>query len=277
MHITFCGTGLPELDPKRACAGIVVQNDDVGFMLDCGPGTVQIAIASGVPLDQLRAVFLSHLHIDHVFCVPELLTRLVLLEFPLPSIYGPSGTKEYVDSALDFARTALGYMGRGRFLQKSLEAVDVLETLPGDKRIVAGFHIQSEVVPHVANLQAQARRFTIDGLSIVYSGDTRSAPEIMVPLAQDADVLIHACYTKVGLDAWHATLRPERADRMREHCKSVHCLLSEVARIAHEAGVHTLVLTHLLPTESEDQIITEAKETFGGKVVVAHDGLVFKV
>jgi len=276
MHITFCGTGLPAVNPKRACAGIVVQNDNVGFMLDCDPGTVQNAIASGVPLDQLRAVFLSHLHLDHVFCVTELLTRLALLEFPLPSIYGPSGTRKYMDSASDFARTALGYMGGGLF-QKSLAPVDVLETLPGDKRVVEGVHIQSEEVPHVANLQAQARRFRIDGLSIVYSGDARSAPEIMVDLARDADVLIHSCYTNAGLEASLATLNPERADRMREHNKSVHCSLLEVARIAHEAGVNTLVLTHLLPTESEDQIITEAEETFGGKVVVAHDGLVLKV
>jgi ribonuclease Z len=276
MHITFCGTGFPVLNPKRACAGIVVQYDDVGFMLDCGPGTVQNAIASGVPLDQLRAVFLSHLHLDHVFCVPELLARLVLLGFPLPSIYGPSGTRKYMDSALDFTRAALGNMGGG-LLQKSLDAVEVVETLPGDKRVVAGIHIQSEVVPHAENFQAQARRLMMDGLSIVYSGDARSAPEIMVDLARDADVLIHSCYTNAGLEAFLATLKPERADRIREQVKSVHCLLSDVARMAHEAGVHTLVLTHLLPTESEDHIIAEAKETFGGKVVVAHDGLFLKV
>ena len=275
MHITFCGTGLPELNPKRACTGIVVQNDDVGIMLDCGPGTVQNAITSGVPLNQLRAVFFSHMHFDHILCVPELLSKLLHSRFPIPSFYGPSGTRKYMASALDFTRTAFGNIG-GDLLQKKLEAVDVVETLPGDKRVVAGIHIQSEVVPHAENLQAQARRFTMNGLSIIYSGDTASVPEIMVPLAQDADVLIHECYTKAGLDAFLAT-KPARADRMREAFKIVHCLLSDVARIAHEAGVNTLVLTHLLPTESENQIIAEAKETFGGKVVVAHDGLVLKV
>ncbi len=275
MHITFCGTGLPELNPKRACTGIVVQNDDVGIMLDCGPGTVQNAIASGVPFDQLRAVFFSHMHFDHILCVPELFARLLHSMFPIPSFYGPSGTRKYMDSALDFTRAALGNMGGG-LLQKSIEAVNVLETLPGDKRVVAGIHIQSEVVPHDPSIQAQALRLTMNGLSIVYSGDTASVPEIMVPLAKDADVLIHECYTKAGLDAFLAT-KPARADRVRDAFKIVHCLMSDVARIAHEAGVHTLVLTHLLPTESEDQIIAEAKETFGGKVVVAHDGLVLKV
>jgi ribonuclease BN (tRNA processing enzyme) len=67
-----------------------------------------------VRLDQLRAVFLSHLYWDHTFCVAELLTRLAFWNFTLSSICGPCGTRNYVDSALDFARTTLGSRSRER-------------------------------------------------------------------------------------------------------------------------------------------------------------------
>jgi ribonuclease BN (tRNA processing enzyme) len=276
MQITFCGTGAPSFNPQRACAGIIVHHDDAGFMLDCGPGTVQTAIAAGVRLDQLRAVFLSHLHFDHTFCVAELLTRLAFWGFALPVIYGPCGTRNYVDRALDFACMALENFSGGRLLGK-LKALHVQEIPPGDTRMVAGVHVQSEVVPHATDVQAQARRLTVDALSVVYSGDTRAVPEIMVPLAQDADVLIHECYTTVGLEALLATRSPGRAAWAREHFTRGHSLLPDVARIAHAAGVRTLVLTHLLPTETADQLLAEAKEIFDGTVIVPHDGLLLKV
>jgi ribonuclease BN (tRNA processing enzyme) len=225
-----------------------------------------------VRLDQLRAVFLSHLHWDHTFCVAELLTRLAFWDFALPVMYGPCGTRNYVDRALDFARTTLGSRSRGR-----PKTPHVQEILPGDTRVVAGMHVQSEGVPHAADLQAQAHRLTMNDLSVVYSGDTRAAPEIMVPLAQGADVLIHECYTTVGLEALLATFPPERAALAQEHFTRGHSLLPDVARIAYEAGVGTLVLTHLLSTETEDQLLAEAKETFDGTVVVPHDGLLLEV
>ncbi len=53
----------------------------------------------------------------------------------------------------------------------------------------------------------------------------------------------------------------------------VHSNLPEVSRVAAEANVETLVLTHLLPTEAEEQLIAEAAEWFDGRLLVAHDGL----
>ena len=148
----------------------------------------------------------------------------------------------------------------------------VLVAEDGDVRVTA------VLVDHAPVFPAFAYRFdTADG-SIVISGDTAPSPNL-VTLARGADVLVHEVFAddppggREEDETWEAQQR-------HHHLISSHTPLSQVGRIASEAGVRRLVLTHFIPGDDElpDQFWVEgAAAGFGGEVVVAHDLLEIRV
>jgi ribonuclease BN (tRNA processing enzyme) len=123
------------------------------------------------------------------------------------------------------------------------------------------------VVPHPMIPLALAYRFDCPDRSIVISGDTHQSDR-MVALARGADVLVH--------EALYVPKAPgEPGSALRTHIMASHTPVEEAARIATEAGVKTLVLSHLVPGEttvvSDDQWLAAARPYFAGQIVVAHD------
>ena len=261
MRLAFCGTGQSMLNPQRAGAAIVVEQGGRALLLDCGPGALERLAAAAIPLTRIEAAWLSHLHFDHALGIAELLTRLAFAGEPLPPILGPRGTADYVEGAVAYARTQLRYLSGGRNVGR-LDQIEVTEVASGDDRVSAGVRVQSITVPHSEQIEAQARRLTTGGRSLVYGGDCRPAPEILVPFARGADALIHECYSEEGLAAYAARLRPEQGAALRKAFAESHSPVGEVAKIAQAAGVRTLVLTHLLPTENDEQLVVEARSAF---------------
>jgi len=275
MRITFCGTGMAELNPERAGASIFVQHNGAGVLLDCGPGSLQKAIGAGVKLEMIQAVLLSHIHFDHMLAVPELLIRFVFNGLMPPSIYGPPESSEILDKASGFALSLLNFP-KGRESMDRINGFDVHE-ISEEELNVRGFWIQSASVPHVSDLHALALRVSIDGRAIVYSGDTKPAPDIMVDLARGADMLIHECYSDSGLKAFVSGLPSDPDRRLLASYGTVHSQVQAVACIAEKAGVPTLALTHLLPTEIEQRLISEATQFYGGTIIVPCDGSTLEI
>ena len=96
------------------------------------------------------------------------------------------------------------------------------------------------LVPHGAVYPAYAYRFDTDHGSVVFSGDTAPTPNIPA-LARQADVLVHevvdiAAFAGLGLPP-----------ALLAHLRAVHTDVPLLGRIAAEAGVKTLVATHLGP------------------------------
>ena len=122
-------------------------------------------------------------------------------------------------------------------------------------------------------IPAFAYRFDATDRSIVVSGDT-TPTERLVTLARDADVLVHeALYDAASVDRLVASV-PNASD-LRRSILSHHTTAEDAGRVAAEAGVGTLVLSHLIP--AEDPAITDemwsdaARKHFGGRIVVARD------
>jgi ribonuclease BN (tRNA processing enzyme) len=198
----------------------------------------------------------------------------MLLRFALegrhwPRILGPRDTEAYAALTHSLVR----FLGTNPE-REPREAPPVEETRPGDRRLLGEIEVRSVAVPHVAHLECLARRLEWEGGSIVYSGDTTDAPEIMTPLAAGADVLIHECYSEAGMAAFLESL-PERAREAARHSMlSSHTQVETVARIARDAEVKTLILTHLLEQESAADLASIAGKVFPGGIVVASEGLV---
>ena len=272
MRVTFCGTGQAYLDPERAGASIFVEHDGAGALLDCGPGSLSRIPAAGLRLDQIKVVLLSHLHFDHTLGIPELLTRFAFEESELPVFYGPPGTGEYMTAAVEFARSQLRFLAGGLWVDR-LDHVKTHETKSGTYKILDGMVAEPQTVPHAADLHAIAWRLQAGRRTLVYSGDTAPAHEALPEFARGADMLIHESYSEAALAAVIASMPAERQQAVRQAFADTHSDVSSAALIATQAGVRTLVLTHLLPAESEQELEAAARQEFEGAVVVAHDGL----
>ncbi len=275
MNITFCGTAAGALAPPRAATSILLQRGDDAFLLDCGPGSLWRIIESGVSLRKITNVLISHLHMDHVQGFPELLAHMVFPNGTTPAVQGPAGTAGYIARAANL--TQLVSRLPGVFVYDTPLTVPVLEVADGDERELLGLEIRSAVVPHSPELVCLARRITCEGRSLVFSGDTKPVPEIMVPLAESADVLVHECYSAEGIEDWVAGMRPHTQENVRAAFAATHSELSRVCAIAKEAGVRKLVLTHLNPGEKADRLIATAERIFPGELAVAEDGMAMSI
>ncbi len=263
MRITFCGTGCGAgVNPDRAGAAIHIASgaggpDDAGVLLDCGPGWMDRYLRAGLDPRSLRGVVLSHLHYDHAMGITELLMRWPHEGYALPTFYGPRDMTEYMEGARTFVQHQHRYSGKRA--RHWLDELAVTETSPGDERSIDGLQVETWEVPHVEYLECVARRIRADGRSVVYSGDTRPAAEVMVPRSEGAEVLIHEAYTERALEAFideggHAAV----GDNIRAAFANPHSGLAEVATIAQAAGGGRLVLTHLLAAESSAEMVREA-------------------
>lgn len=270
MRVLFCGTAASALTPPRAATCILLEHDGDAILLDCGPGSLERILDSGPSLPHLRSIIVSHMHMDHVQGFSELLAHMVFPFGALPSVFGPVGTKHYFQAAAALTNIVSRLPGKAPGTPFNLE---VEELASGDERDVHGWQVRTVEVPHAPDVTAHAYRLTRDGRTIVYSGDTRPVPEIMVPLAQGADVLIHECYSDTGIDRWVAHMRADRAQAVRDAFRSTHTDVASAARIAAEAGVRTLVLTHLNVGELPDDLIAQASRHFTGEILVASDRL----
>ncbi len=124
------------------------------------------------------------------------------------------------------------------------------------------------LVPHGPVFPSFAFRFDTDHGSVVFSGDTRTSDNI-VRIAKGADVLVHEVidiefYEKLGVPP-----------ALLEHFKQAHTPTTEIGGIAQRAGVSTLVLSHVVP--SNPALLSDAaykrtcSQGFGGRVIVGND------
>ena len=128
------------------------------------------------------------------------------------------------------------------------------------------------VVRHPPIKDAYAYRFDAKDRSVVISGDTAYAPEL-AEFAKGADVLVHEVMYLPGIEA--LLKRLPNAKRLREHLMAAHTLPEDVGKIAAQAGVKTLVLTHFVPGDdasiTDEQWAADARKHFKGEIVVGRD------
>jgi ribonuclease BN (tRNA processing enzyme) len=132
--------------------------------------------------------------------------------------------------------------------------------------------ITSCLVRHPPIKQAYAYRFDAKDRSVVLSGDTAYAPEL-AEFAKDADVLVHEVMYLPGVEALLARL--PNARRLREHLMAAHTLPEDVGKIAAQAGVKTLVLSHFVPGDdpsiTDEQWSAGVRQHFKGRIMVGKD------
>lgn len=273
MRLVLLGTaGDPRPAVNRSApAQAVIHNGEV-HVVDCGNGVARQLALAGIPRDQLTGVYITHHHADHMIDVGALPLIAWTDGRDLPmDVYGPPGTASMIEDFLSMAapeidaRTAT----TGRIPFPALLRTTDLPSA-GSVREANGLRVTSQLVDHPPFDVALGYRFDADGQSVVFSGDTRYSPAL-IELARDADVLVHEA---IYPDAVGAQLEGSRAETLRHHLMSCHTTAEQAGQVATEAGVKTLVLSHLVPGSGivTDQMWLEAaSRTFGGRIVIGRD------
>jgi ribonuclease Z len=299
LSLTFLGTGasIPTLD--RNVAGLAVQREGELLLFDCGEGNQRQMMRYGVGFT-FREIFFTHYHADHILGVTGLLRTMGLQDRTAPVIlYGPRGAQRILGAAV-----ALG-------IERNKFPVEIIEIKAGDRLARDEYDIVVFETEHRADTVGYALvehqrlgRFNPDrarelgipegplwgqlhkgktvtlpdgrtvgpadlvgaprlGRTLVYTGDTR--PHLpVIEAARGADLLVH-----------EATFGGDELERARE---TGHSTSGEAARVALEAGVRRLVLTHISSRYNRDasELLAEAKAVFP-ETVIARDGMTVEV
>jgi ribonuclease BN (tRNA processing enzyme) len=245
----------------------------VPYVIDTGYGVTLKLLAAGVPLNQLRYVFITHHHSDHNLELGPLLYNAWVSGLGKPiDVYGPTGLRDlladYWRSNRIDVEARIGDEGRPnpRALTLGHDYAEGLVLSAGEVRVSA---LRNR---HAPMRDSYALKFQLEAKTVVFSGDTAYLPAL-AEFARGADYLVHEALYPPAVDALVA--RRPNAARLKASILSHHTAVEDAGRIAAAAGVRTLVLNHFVP--GDDQALTPdvwtraARTTFAGDVVVGRD------
>ena len=295
-HVVLLGTqGGPNFNTERAETANAVVVDGTPYIVDLGEGALAAMRRTGIVFRDVGRVFLTHLHDDHSAEVPSFLSHQWSDGRITPTVVaGPVGTAKLVDAALkateanatirlidESRKTKPIDIFRGEDLAATPEPVEVYR----DDRVTVS-SVENTHFPEESKRRMPYRslsyRFDCPGRSIVFSGDTAYSAGL-VKLARGADVFIceaiEVASMRQAFDRMVASgAYADNPQGVWDHIVGTHATTENAGRMASEAGVALLVLSHLVPGAlqrvSDATYIAGVRQHFKGKVVVGRDLMV---
>jgi ribonuclease Z len=300
ITITFLGTGsgVPTLQRNLAC--VALQREGELLLFDCGEAAQIGMRRAGLGWGRLEALFISHLHGDHVTGLPGVMMSLQMIgrEAPL-TVIGPPGIGAWIRCFRRALQTGFGYEVRvveaespGTVWETDEYRVDCA---PLEHRLFClGYALRERPRPGRFNVSAATalgvpmgemfgrlqRGKTVDvpledGVKQVSPEQvlgpsrpglavaycTDTRPcEASVELSRDADLLIH-----------EGTFDAEMAE---EAAAKGHSTVAEAAMVAKRAGVRQLFITHISPRYVDDTLLEQQARAIFPATGLARDGKV---
>jgi ribonuclease Z len=288
LDVVFLGTAGSMPTARRNPSATLIRRGGERLLFDCGEGTQRQLLRSDVGLVDLEEVFFTHYHADHFLGLPGMLKTFALRGRDAPlTLYGPRGldallaTLHRVIGRLGFdvgvvevepdstlprddyelrtfpvrhGRDAIGWAlveheRPGRF---DVDAADALGVPPGRERGTLQAGEAVTLADGRVVTPAQVLGAARSGRTIVLTGDTAPSDHV-VAAAYRADLLVH-----------EATFCDDEADRAQE---TEHSTAREAARVALDAEVRLLALTHVSSRYGGGDVEREAREVFPDTVV----------
>lgn len=291
MELQFLGTGAGVPAKHRNVSGIALKLLDernAVWLFDCGEGTQLQILRSSIRPRKIEKIFITHLHGDHIFGLPGLLSSRSFQGGNEPlEIYGPVGIADFVRTALRVSQSKLAYP------LKFIELTAQSDVIFKDKQFtvsckpldhgIMSFGYRVEEADHEGELQVEKLQAlgipsgplygkikrgetiqfgdqVIDGKDFVGAsktgrivtilGDTRKTLNSVL-LAKNADLLVH-----------ESTFNKDEEQMARSY---FHSTSHQAAKVAKEAQVKLLVLTHISArylTKDAIQLEEEAQGIF---------------
>ncbi|MBI4852789.1 MAG: ribonuclease Z [Acidobacteria bacterium] len=285
MKVIMLGTSSGTPTKERNVSSLAIFINGHWLLFDCGEGTQYRLLRAPVRLGQLDAIFLTHVHGDHIFGLPGLLATLSMQHRPNPLyVYGPRGIKDFITMSLKLSVTRLSYELKITEVEAGIvRKADgyTVNCLPLDHQVLDfGYAVIENDHPGKFDLE-KARALGIapgplygklqsgqdiiledgreikssdivglprKGRKVVYCTDTRPCQN-SVELARNADLLIHESTYAEDL----AEEAPPRG----------HSTAIQAATIAEKAQVERLLITHFSPRYLDNSVLlSEARSIF---------------
>jgi ribonuclease Z len=283
LKVTLLGTGTPRPLMDRFGPATLIQTDREIFLFDCGRGAAQRIWQLRIPLGKVTALFLTHLHSDHVNGIPDfwltgwLATNYAGRKTPL-RMWGPAGTKEM----MSFLEKAFQADYRIRIEDEKLPpeafsviAQDIKEGIVYEKN---GVKITAFEVSHFPGRDIEpcfGYRIDYAGRSVVLSGDTRFS-ENLIRFSQGVDVLIHEVAT-----AKEELLKTSVAtQRIIDHHTSPEEAGKVFSRVKPKLAVYThfvMVSSNTISAPTVEDIIAMTRKTYSGPLEAGEDLMVIEI
>jgi ribonuclease Z len=272
FKVTLLGTGAPGPSIERFGPSTLVEVGNQKLLFDVGRGATIRLNQVGVPLSDLTAVFVTHLHSDHVNGLSDLWLTGWLSVSGGPRktpfrVFGPLGTSEmmsYLEKAhqadirIRMADLPLPASGI------TVDATDVSEGVVYDRE---GVRVTVFDVDHGAAKPAFGYRVDYRRRSVVMSGDTRPSTNL-AKYAQGATVVIH--------EVMAGAANP--ADEVMRTILALHSTPEQAGRIFADASPRLAVFSHIvLSGDSETELIRRTRTAYTGALEVGSDLMTIEV
>jgi len=275
-RIVLLGTkGGPRVgEAGRSNPSTLILINDVPYVVDCGYGVSRQLIKADVALNRVRYLFITHHHSDHNLEYGPLFYNAWITGLPVRfDAYGPVGLRKMTRDFFAYQKFDIDIRiaDEGRPDPRKLLTVHEFNR-SGLVMQNEDVRVTSLRVKHPPITQSYAYRFDAKDRSVVISGDTAYLPA-MAEFAKGADVLVHEVMYLPGIEA--LLRRLPNAARLRQHLMAAHTVSEDVGRIAAQAGVKTLVLSHFVPGDdpsiTDDQWADGVRKHFKGEIIVGKD------
>lgn len=295
-RLVLLGTqGGPNYTAARGEQANAVIVDGQPYLVDCGYGALGALKKAGLNHRQIAQVFLTHLHDDHTADLPALLVRQWTDGRVDPTtVIGPYGTTRMVEAVRAFgeANATIRLVDEARRVKpadllraRDVEATPMPAEVHRDERVtvrsVENTHFPAESKQRMP-YRSLSFRFDAHDRSIVLSGDTAYSSGL-VELARGADVFVCeamdvAAMRKAFEGMVARGMYADNPEGIWRHIVETHTPVEDAGRMAAEARVGTLVLSHVIPgaldTLPDETYISAARKAFKGRVVVGRDQMV---
>ncbi|WP_336516529.1 MBL fold metallo-hydrolase [Pollutibacter soli] len=282
IKITLLGTGAPVPSIERFGPAILVEAGGQKLLFDCGRGASQRLWQLKIPLGTIDALFLTHLHSDHVVGIPDLwLTGWIPAVYgrrshPLET-FGPAGTQNMMENLVKAYSWDITTRSKERNKADSgalVIATDIEEKFVWEKN---GVKVTPFTVRHAEFIDsALGYRIDYAGHSVILSGDTRYS-ENLIRYAKGVDVVVH--------EVAAANESSMQKSPLINQILGFHISPEEAGKVFSQTNPKLAVYSHIvlltadpsLPPPTVNDLISRTKKTYNGPLEVGEDLLSIEI
>ena len=272
LKVTLLGTGSPQPTMNRFGPSILVEAGEKKLLFDCGRGAAQRIEQLGIPFQKIDALFLTHLHSDHIVGIPDLwLTGWARGRKVPMEVWGPAGTNAMMTHLAEAYEFDIHIRQIDDRLPAEGAAVMAHDIEPGVVYDSGGIKVTAFLVDHGVVKPALGYRVDFGGHSIVLSGDTRYS-ENLIRSSQNVDLLIHEVIDPEAFRAKNPSMSAERVQAILGH----HTPAQAAGTIFSQVKPKLAVYSHIVPANATN-LIPLTRKTYSGPLQVGEDLMSFEI